>query len=326
MHTRLRHVALGLALVFTPVSAIVLHAAPCSAQAPDAAARFAEAQALFDKGSFEEALAKFRPLADETKSPNVLLYVARSLRELGRTTEAYDAMQLAVRVSTERAVAEEKYAPTRDAASAELAILALKVSHVVVAIADAPDGATVKLDGTALTPAQVGSSITVAPGDHTVELEVPGADTVRRAVSVAAGESKTIALAAGQAKQKEAPPPPPPKEEGSSGSLRTVGFIVGGVGAASLVVGVVTGLMANGEFSTLEDECGSSRCTDPSAADTIDSGKSLETVANVTLIGGAVLVAAAIPLVIFGGPSEKSGQASLSASPEGASLRWRTSF
>lgn len=295
------------------------------AQAGDAAARFAEAQSLYDKGSFEEALAKLQPLADETKSPNVLLYVGRSLRELGRTTQAYDAMQLAVRVATERAVAEEKYAATRDAASAELAVLALKVSHVVVAIADAPDGSQVKLDGASLTPEQIGSSMTVAPGDHTVELVVPAGDPVRKSVTVAAGESKTVALAGGSAKPA-APPPPPPKKEPSGGELRTVGFIVGGVGAASLVVGIVTGIMANGEFSDIEERCGDSRCTDPTAADTIDSGKSLETVANVTLIGGAVLVAAAVPLVVFGGPSEPSGTASITASPSGAGVRWRTAF
>ncbi len=338
MQTTIRRVALALALACFATSASLAEAeaqappATAPAQPSDAAARFAEAQALFDKGSFAEALAKFAPLAEETGSPNVLLYVARSLRELGRTTEAYDAMQIAVRVSTERAVAEEKYAPTRDAASAELAILALKVSHVIVAIADGPSspegGAVVKLDGTTLTAAQIGSSMTVMPGEHAVELEVPGSPTVKRKVTVAAGESKTLALAAGQV-DKTTPPPglSPAKDEGKSGgTLRTVGFIVGGVGAASLVVGVVTGIMSSSEFASLEDECGTTRCTDPGAADTIDSGKSLETVANITLIGGAVLVVAAVPLVIFGGPSEPSGTASITASPDGAALRWKAAF
>jgi hypothetical protein len=332
-------------VILRTTRAVVLTVALLSASAPAVAlaqrapsadqqrARFAAAQRLHDDRRYEEALAAFRALAEETGSPNAHLYVARSLRELGRLTEAHDAMQIALREATNRASAETKYAASRDAAASELAVLALKVAHVVVAIADAPEGSKVALDGTTLAPERVGSPITVDPGDHTVELTPPGAPSVRRTVNVAPGETKTIALSAAADAPPVAPPPPAPppspppvSESSSGGGVRIAGLVIGGLGVASLGAGVVTGLLSNAELSSLEEDCGpQQRCTDPSAADTIDSGKTLETVANITLIGGAVLVAAAIPMVIFGGPSEATSTA-IVMSPDGGRLRFSGNF
>jgi hypothetical protein len=310
-----------------PVPAPVPAPAPGPANDAALASRFADAQKAFDAGRFEEALQGFQSLVDETKSPNAMLYVARSLRSLKRLPEAHDAMRATAREATARAATEAKYASTRDAAASELALLAVEVGFVVIAIADAPEGAEVTLDGVPLSNDRLGSPITVVPGTHAVELRIASASPVQRSLNVGAGETKTLALAAGAAAAPTAPPTrqPPAEETSSGGGLRVAGFVVGGVGLASLGVGVLTGVLANGEFSELEDTCGSARCTDPAAADTIDSGKTLETVANVTLIGGALLVAAAVPLIVFGGPSE-SGTAALSVGPGGASMRWSTSF
>ena len=63
----------------------------------DAASRFAQAQSLYDAGNFTGALPIFEELTRETSSPNARFYVARCLRELGRTVEAYDAMVATVR-------------------------------------------------------------------------------------------------------------------------------------------------------------------------------------------------------------------------------------
>ena len=130
--------------------------------------------------------------------------------------------------------------------------------------------------------------------DETRELEVAGAQT------------KTLAIGAGPKAESTTPGPTRPAEVGGGlGLVRILGIVVGGVGVVGLVTGTATGVMSNGKFATLEEECGGARCTDPKYADDVDSGKSLELVANVTLIAGAVLAAASVPMIIFGGPSDE---------------------
>lgn len=308
----------------------VAHAASAQTGSADAQrARFAAAQTSYDERDFEDALAAFRALAEETNSPNAHLYVARTLRELGRLPEAFDAMQRTLREATARASTEAKYAATRDAAAAELALLAIRVGHVVIAVADAADGASVTLDGAPVSADRLGTSITVEPGEHAVTLGAPGAALVRRTVMVSGGETKTIALAAGPAADESAPaaataPPEPARPEG--GGVRVAGLVVGGLGIAALGTGIVTGLLSDADYASLEDTCGTSRCTDPATADTIDRGKTLETISTVGFIGGAALLVAAIPMVVLGGPSESGGETSLVISPGGGALRVRGRF
>ncbi len=82
----------------------------------------------------------------------------------------------------------------------------------------------------------------------------------------------------------------------------------------------VTGAAAQSKFSTLEEECADSRCTDPQYDRVIDDGKTLATVANVTLGVGIVGVLAGTAMIIFGGPSEPSTPSTHQA--EGAWLRF----
>jgi hypothetical protein len=293
------------------------------AQAVTAAQReaFAEAQKLYDSGDFAGALPRFEALSKETDSPNARLYVARCLRELGKTAEAYDHMAETVRYSTEKAASDSKYSPTRDAAAAELALLAAKVGHLVIAVADAPEGSSVTLDGTSVDAAKVGTPLTVIPGNHVVELSGQGFDAVRREVEVKAGESRTLTLLAKSSPVTSEPKPPPPDEKKTSGGeLRIFGIVCAALGGAGLATFAATGTMASSKFTTLEEECGGARCTDPTYADVIDEGKTLELVANITLGVGAAFAAASIPLIIWGGPSETSTTAALSPTPGGAAL------
>lgn len=102
----------------------------------------------------------------------------------------------------------------------------------------------------------------------------------------------------------QTPPPVAPEQSSAKGgsSLRTVGFIVGGVGGAALVGGIVTGLMAKSASSKATDQCQNKVCPTKAESD-FDSAKSLATVTNVLLIGGGVLAAAGVTLVIVGGKS-----------------------
>lgn len=327
---RARLLALVLA---TALGAAAVPGVAAADDAADAAKQFATAQDLYDHGRHDEALPMFREALRATGSPNARLYVARSLRELGRLAEAYEEMSETLRDARARADTEPKYVPTRDAAASELALLERRVGRVIVAIANPPSGVTVSLNGNDLPVGRVGAPVAVMPGMISVSVEAPGREPVAREVTVSAGETKTVALALGGQKATGAPAPAPaaPDEAPrSGGGVRTAGFVVAGLGVAGMGLFAVTGLMANSKFKTLEEECGGVRCTDPKYADTIDSGKTLDLLATIGLIAGATGIAAGGAMILFGGPSSADDESArvhkgpavgVSITPQGASVR-----
>jgi hypothetical protein len=324
---RLWALLLAAGLSTTPI------AASAQAKAPNPAAeKFKEAQERYEAKDFASGLELARAALDATGSPNARLYVARCLRELDRLAEAHEEMERTLRDAREAAKTDPKYVATRDAAAAELALLDQKVGKVIVALVDAPPGARVELNGKAIDAARYGQPIAVPPGDIVLRGTGEGAQPVEKQSSIKAGETQTLTLVFREASAAAAEPPPAsasaqPKATPSGGGLRTVGYITAGVGVVGLGVFAVTGSMASSKFNQLESECGSKRCTDPKYADTVDSGKRLDTIANVGLIVGSVGLLAGGAMILFGGPSpEKTGTAALSASPRGVSLQYLRQF
>ena len=102
-----------------------------------------------------------------------------------------------------------------------------------------------------------------------------------------------------------APPPPvasEPPPPASQSPLRTAGFIGAGVGGAMIVGGVITGLMAKSKESSVKDSCapasgGRTLCPQSKHSD-LDSAQSLATITNVLFVGGALLAAGGVTLVL----------------------------
>ena len=74
----------------------------------------------------------FLRLANNHRSPNARLYVARSLREMGRLDEAHDAMARTVEEATARAMREPRFEATRKAAQAQLDDLKTRVAYLTL--------------------------------------------------------------------------------------------------------------------------------------------------------------------------------------------------
>jgi hypothetical protein len=326
----MRSTILLVILVFTvisvagPVSAgepVGAEATPDAAPTADPAKLFGDAQARFDTGDHRGALPLFRRAYDTTKSPNARIYVARCLRELGQLAEAYDEMHATVREATEQAEQDSKYVPTRDAAAAELALLEPRIGKLIIALRDQIDGTTVQLDGQPVAPARLGVPMTLAPGLQTVVVEAPGRQRARHEIDLKGGQTRSLTVAPGKSTSAPAPAdgaavlPEQDAVEPTGGAVRIMGFVVGGLGLAAMGVMIGANVAADAEFATLEEECGTERCTDPSYSDTIDKGKTLETVANVSLVAGAVLIVTGVTMIVFGGPSEPESQS------EGVALR-----
>ncbi|HEX9619453.1 MAG TPA: hypothetical protein VF989_04925 [Polyangiaceae bacterium] len=91
----------------------------------------------------------------------------------------------------------------------------------------------------------------------------------------------------------------------SGGGLRTVGYVTAGIGAAVLVAGGITGLLAKGKESSALEQCMGNVCAGAAEED-FDSAASMASVTNILLIGGGVAAAAGVSMILFGGPSSSS--------------------
>lgn len=301
------------------------------ARAQDPAVLFDEGRVAWEEGRCEEGLPLLEQAVAATDSPNARLYVGRCLRDLGRLADAYEQYARTVRDADRLAATEERYARTRDQAAAERAQLELKVALLVVALDESLRGAEVRVGGAALASDRVGVPTAFMPGATVVEA-TSEAGTVRRELTLEAGRTQTVTLSAGTgtAPPPVAPPPAPPPSAPPDEGGGLSGLQIGGIGA--LVVGAagfavfgVGTAMAEGKLSELEEGCGEGPCTDPAFQDTIDSGKSAETLAGVGIVVGIAGVLAGVPLLVFGG-DDGGDEASVGFGPGGVSVGYRGAF
>ena len=295
------------------VVAITASAHLAGAQTANQAKRFGAAQKLYDQGAYTPAYQEFKALAAETGSPNAELYVARCLRELGRLPEAYEAMRSALRDATTKAEKEPKYAATRNAAAADLALLEPKVGKLIIAVVSPPPGLSVTVDG---APAKLGVPIATAIGEVVVRLVAPDRAPVERRAKTRGGEPVTLTVALDAAAPAGDTPTPaatasPASPPTKGGGGRIAGFVTLGIGAAGMVTFAAAGAMANSRYDSIQTACGGARCTDPKYADQIAGGRRLDVIANVGLGVGLAGIAAGTLLVILGGP--KPAPAAMSA-------------
>jgi hypothetical protein len=318
---------------FAVATAMLFSAGPAFAQA-DAKVEFNDAQKLFDAGRQADALPHFRKAFAASNSPNARLMIARCLVALGKTAEAYEEMATTTREAAARADTDPKYARTRDAAAAEMVLLERRVGKLVVALAEPGAGATVTLDGAPLAAEKLGVPVAVQPGTLTIEATHAGDKPVRREVTIGAGETKTVAIAFTSAAAVAAAPitttpkiaPPPAAPSRSGGGVRIAGFFVAGLGAAGMGAFAGAGLAAKSKFNSVEAACGGVRCTDPKYGSEIDSGKTLQTIANLGLgVGAAGLVGGAL-MIAFGGASKTPVPAGIEVGPTGIRLRYEGTF
>jgi hypothetical protein len=287
-------------------------------------AKFANALRLHKAGKFDEALPIFRELVQVTQSPNARLYVGLCLEQLGKNAEAYKEMAQTVKDAT--AHADPKYDQTREAAQAELAVLNVRVGKLVVTLPETPPGLVVNVDGAPIAERDIGASMVLEPGGHRVEATATGQTPVTREVTLEGGETRTVTIAFSKPEPVAAPKPhPAPEPPASRATMRLAAFSAVGVGGAGLAMFAVTGVMAKGKYNSLKSACGDRPCTDPKYSGDIDSGKTLQTVANVGLVIGVAGLVGGGALFYFGSKKD-APRASATPLPGGGYMSYAGSF
>jgi hypothetical protein len=94
--------------------------------------------------------------------------------------------------------------------------------------------------------------------------------------------------------------------------VRSAGFVVGGVGVAGVIVGGILGGLAIAKVSSSKGECvPANNCnanTNPAATQDMQTAGTFADASTGLLIGGGVLAAAGVVMVLVGGaPKERAG-------------------
>lgn len=303
-------VVAGLHLTIVPAAEAAPGAAKPASGAKDPVVElFESANKLYAEKKYDAALLLFRKAYEQSQSPNAHLMIGKCLVTLNRLPEAYDELSATMREAAKRAETEAKYAAARDAAATELAPLEAKIGKVVVTVVDAPAGMRVLLGGVELAKDKFGTPVAVMPGAVEIVAEGLAQGTVTRRETVNGGETKTVVF--GTETQVTTPKTVTPPADASTtqdmsgGGIRKAGFGVLGLGVVGMGLLAFGGIQGNAKFAMLERECGTARCTDPKYNDVIDSGKTMDLLANIGLAVGAAGLVAGTVMVIVGGPKPK---------------------
>jgi hypothetical protein len=229
----------------------------------------------------------------------------------------YEARKYALAVRHLRAGLQDQRRPlTADMKASAMKVLRQAEGFVATLhVKLEPANATLEVDG---HPAGLeGNELLLDPGQHELIARAPDYAQERRIVEAISGSTSDLQLTLQQPGaetaaapetsaplQPEGAPSPAPAPASGPG----IGpYIVMGAGGALLIGAAVTGLMANGLHSDLEDQC-KNGCTKDEIKSDQSKGKTLVTVTNVLLVGGLVTAAAGAAWLIIG--SMNSGQES----------------
>jgi hypothetical protein len=263
---------------------------------------FNEGIALSAAKNWSGALAKFKEVAQFKMTAQVAFNIAECEEALGKLLSALGNYRLASN--------ESQDGKAKDVAAqvdARIAALQERIPKLTIERGARAETATIELDGAELGSTEIGTAISVDPGSHVIVGKIGKEEGSRETVTLEEKESKTVSIVIDEAllKKPERPvdPPPiePPKPPPVTSGSKVPGAVVTGVGAASLVVGVVFIVLRQGTISDLDTLCGGDDTCPASAEATADKGKTFTGVAEATMALGVVGVATGIILLATSG-------------------------
>jgi hypothetical protein len=333
---------------------LMLPATSASAQNVAAAdALFKQGKEEMAKKNYKVACPSFRESYRLDPVPGALHALALCHLEAGEIASAVVRFDEYLRAVERLAPAQQaNHAERANAAREQRAALAADVPELTLVLPpSAPPGTRVVQDSVELSAVSLGIALPIDPGEHVVTTQAPNGPEKEHRFTIQKGEKKSLELTIAEPAPAEAAPsgaspgpnPPPnlPPEQGKAtsgsglgaqagadpiagpaasgdagpNSYRLGAFVAGGIGAAALLTGIVTGALAAGSTSAIESGCrdsepGRARCT-PEGLSAAESAQSLGLVSTIGfVIGGAGLATGALLFVMdpSKGPSEGHGR------------------
>jgi hypothetical protein len=217
---------------------------------------FVEGREASARGENELACAKFRSSVTLFPVASAVANVARCAEREGRAVEALRAWEQVIAMLP---AGDERIGPARERAAA----IGARVPRLTLALpADLPADARILVDGAPLSREAWGAPLPLAPGEHTVLVEALERRDQRFTVILGDGDRKELPVRAGPPPASASPPPPPPPPPPPvTDGRRVAGFVVGGAGAAGLVIAGITGGVLLSRDARIHALCPDRVCT-----------------------------------------------------------------
>lgn len=276
----------------------------------------------------------FRRADEFVHAPTLVLDHARALVGLGKLVEGHERYEQVIREGVaENAPWQWKNAVVE--ARTELAAVDRRMAWLTVTV-HGSQAATVEIDGKIVPGAAQGVRRATNPGERLVSARADGFLPAQRSITLEEGQSAALDLklepdpdvrpapAASDEPRPVvvvAPPSPPPKPD------HTVPIILMSAGGAALVAGAITGIMAIGVHSDLEQACSGAVCVPSNESEYADyrqqrdKYRTLGTASGVSLAMGAGLTLTGGALLLFTGKQSPSEKRATEARVARASLR-----
>lgn len=314
MIRRLASGMLAIALVALPSTA---HAVPTEGER-----LFREGRAAMQSADYDTACARFAESQRKEPAPGTSLNLGECEERRNRLMAARDAFMSAASAFTT--------ADKRGYALGRAEALDKRIPKVVLRVSGAsPKGVVVRAGERVV---ERGVELRFDPGEVTFSVEAPAARTKKQVVALKESNAVIeIELGPldidGPAKPTNEALVVPPRDEapGGGNGLRTVGWVLVGVGAASLVAGGVTGIMTLGRASTVKDHCDGNLACDSEGRSAASSGQTLSLVSTITVIAGVVGLGAG-GVLLFTSPGKKTASTTIGPGPGDLGLMMRRSF
>ena len=255
------------------------------------------------EGNLKEACPKFAESQRLAPAAGTALNLATCYEKQGKTASAWGMYREAISLSIASGqTVREQFARDR---SNELEP---KLMKIVISVQSDEPNLEVKRDGTQVARAQWGTPIPIDPGPHVIEASAPKRATWSKKIETnAPGQTTKVDIPALLEGAPDAKPDAPvtgpggdkPKGDGG-GTLRIVGFIGMGVGAALLGTGGFFALSSQSKKDDIESAASAGEPWNADRQSTFDDGESQATLANVFFISGGVVLAAGAVLTVFG--------------------------
>lgn len=295
-----------------PIVALLLAvgAAPAHAADPAAEALFDEGLALFEKGDFAAACPKLQSAVDLTRGEALggMLLLAECREKSGMTATAW-ALYRTIAARAARAGQAERQTAAEQGAE-RLAPRLHRAELVIPPALAATPGVSIRRGDEALPREAWSTAFPVDPGELVIRVEAPGHTPLERRVTIPSETGTTrveLAALTPEATPTPAPASAPPAttstaaDGGGLGGLGVAGLVTGGVGVVAMGASLVVTLIAKSDWNEATTACPGGVCPPdafPAAEQGVSDARSLADVGTVMFIGGAVLTAAGVTMVI----------------------------
>jgi hypothetical protein len=211
---------------------------------------FEEGRVAMDAGDFDTACAKFEESNRLDAASGTTLNLANCEERRGHVASAWERYRAAVRLLAE---GDRR----REFAKTKVRQLEPLVPHLTIELAaDAPSETQVSRNGKTLT-ASLGVPLPLDPGDYTITAMGPGRLSADYEVTLEEGEQKSITVEPGEpvADVIETTETTVIVQNDEGATARTLGYVFGGIGVASLAGAGLFGYLAYKNKQTMDSDC-----------------------------------------------------------------------